>query len=318
MLRFGRRPAKLTLCATMLVNTAARGVSDSFDATRIVRYLAKQGCETTLVRPESAADATRKARVSAERGDHLLFVVGGDGTVRDAALGLKGSGTALAAVPAGTVNIWAKEAGIPRSVRQSLDAHLSGQSVHMDLGIAGESCFLLMAGIGWDAEVAAKVSPTLKKRTGDIAYMAQAAWMAPRLRTRQARWATAERDHEEPLAWMVLGNTRLYGGKVHLTPEAVIDDGQLDCLALCPRGLAETARLARKMALGRREDERMVRFRTAEVRIETPGFPVQLDGDYVGETPMTFSVDKGALLVSVPAGPLAPIFEREHINRRPG
>ena len=314
MVRFGAMPR--TLCATVMVNPAARGVGPEFDASRLVRYLAKHGAEATLVLPTSEADATAEARNSAERADDLLFVVGGDGSVRAAARGLAGTETALAAVPAGTVNIWAKEAGIPSSLRASLDAHLSGQSVHMDLGRAGDDCFLLMAGIGWDAEIAGRVSQRLKKRTGDIAYMAQAAWMAPRLRTRKATWRAGADTWDEPLAWMVLGNTRLYGGRVRLTAEAVIDDGELDGLALCPRGVADTARLARKIALGKREDERMLSFRSNEVSIESAGFPVQLDGDPVGETPMTFRVEPRALLVSVPRGPLTPIFDRPHVDRR--
>jgi YegS/Rv2252/BmrU family lipid kinase len=305
-----------TLRATVLVNPAARGVGEAFDGSRITRYLGRHGAEATLLLPGSEAEATREARLSAERTDDLLFVVGGDGSVRAAARGLAGTDTALAAVPAGTVNIWAKEAGIPSGLRSALDSHLSGQSVHMDLGRAGEDCFLLMAGVGWDAEIAGRVSQRLKKRAGDVAYMAQAAWMAPRLRSRQARWSAGDETWDEPLAWMVLGNTRLYGGRVRLTAEAVIDDGLLDGIALCPRGVADTARLARKIALGKRDDERMLRFRAGELRFESAGFPVQLDGDPVGHTPMTFSVDERALLVSVPKGPLAAIFDRPHVDRR--
>jgi diacylglycerol kinase (ATP) len=304
--------------ASVLVNPAARGVTKDFDATRLVRYLAKRGLRAQLVIPPSSGDATREARLAADRGDDILFVVGGDGSVRDAALGLAGSATALAAVPSGTVNIWAREAGIPAGIRKAIDAHLGGQSVHMDLGRAGDHCFLLMAGLGWDAEVASHVNPGLKKRLGDVAYMLQAAMDAPRLRTHQVRWTTPDGEVEDELAWMVLGNTRLYGGKIHLTAEAVIDDGLLDVVALCPHGFGETVRVAAKLTLGRRDDARMHTFRTPELHMETAGLPVQLDGDSVGETPMSFSVDQGALLVSVPAGPLAPIFAREHVDRRGG
>lgn len=302
--------------ATLLVNPAARGVGKDFDASRIVRYLEKRGLPTHLVIPSSSANATREAALAAERGDSILFVVGGDGSVRDAALGLAGSATALAAVPSGTVNIWAREAGVPSGLRKSIDAHLEGQSVHMDLGRAGDHCFLLMAGVGWDAEIAAQVNHRLKKRIGDVAYMLQAALAAPRLRPTHTRWTTDGEEVEEELAWMVLGNTRLYGGKIHITREAVIDDGLLDVVALCPHSLTETMRVAGKLVIGKREDARMLTFRTPELHIQTAGIPVQLDGDPVGETPMSFSVDPGALLVSVPAGELAPIFAREHIDRR--
>jgi YegS/Rv2252/BmrU family lipid kinase len=304
------------LRATLLVNLAARRVPRDFNGAELLAHLANRGVHATCAMPDSAAAATAEARRSADRGDDLLFVVGGDGTVRDAALGLAGSETALAHVPAGTVNIWAKEAGIPRGIRKALDAHIAGQSVHMDLGRAGDHCFLLMAGVGWDAEVANRVSGWLKKVTGDLAYVAQAAVMAPRLRPRVTRWSTPSATSEESLAWMVLSNSRLYGGKVQLTPNAAVDDGHLDVLAFCPEKLTDTVRLAAKVVRGDREDPRMLHLRESSLVIETPGLPIQLDGDPIGETPMRFFADRGALLVSLPAGPLPPIFGRAHIDRR--
>jgi YegS/Rv2252/BmrU family lipid kinase len=295
--------------ATVLVNPVARGVSRRFDGEAVVRYLARHGIAARLEVPASAEGATAAAASAAARGDHLVFAVGGDGTLRDMAMGLAGSETALAALPGGTVNIWAREAGIPRRLRDALDAHIAGQVVRMDLGRADGRCFLLMAGIGWDAEVAANVSHRLKRWTGDFAYILQALRMLPGLRTRPARWLADGEATERALAWMVLGNTRLYGGRVRLTPEATANDGQLDILAMCPRGVAETFRLAAKVALfSRREDARMVYTRAAEVVVETPGLAVQLDGDVAGETPMRFWVDRAALRVSLPAGPLPSIL----------
>ena len=303
--------------ATVLVNPAARGIPALFDGSKVVRYLARFGIEARLVVPASSLQATSEAEQSARRADDLLFVIGGDGSVRDAALGLAGSNTALAAVPCGTVNIWARESGIPTTLRAALDSHIHGQSVHMDLGRANGQCFLLMAGIGWDAEIARHVPAWLKRRVGDLAYLTQAAWMLPRLRPRHARWVAGGVAVEEPLAWMVLGNTRLYGGLIHLTPDAANDDGMLDLIALCPRDIFQGARLAGKLSVGRfRTDPRVIQSRAPEVRIDTPGLAVQLDGDFTGETPMTFSADPGALLVSVPAGPLMPVFARPHVDRR--
>lgn len=305
--------------ATVLVNPAARGVRKGFDGGRVVRYLEKQGVGAELAIPASAAEATAHARASAERRDDVLLVIGGDGSVRDAAQGLAGSATALAAVPGGTVNVWAREAGIPKGMRAAIDAHLGGQSVHMDIGRAGEQCFLLMAGIGWDAEIARRVSKPLKRATGDVAYMLQAAWMLPRLRPTPAAWEAAGETAEEELAWMVLGNTRLYGGRIQLTPGALVDDGELDLIAFAPRTILEAARITGRLAAGRASaDGRVFETRAAEVVVSTPGLPVQLDGDYAGETPMRFSVERGGLLVSVPAGELPPIFGRPHTDRRTG
>ena len=304
------------LRATLLVNPVARGVPRDLDTAELLSYLARRQVRTSVIIPGSAAEATREAARSAERGEDLLFVLGGDGSVRDAALGLAGSETALAAVPAGTVNIWAKEAGIPSGIRRALHAHIYGQSIHMDLGRAAGQVFLLMAGVGWDARIARHVSHRLKRLSGDLAYMAHVALVAPRLRPSRVRWSTPSGEAEHMLAWMILSNSRLYGGKVRLTPDAAVDDGELDVLAFCPETLPDTLRLALKVVRGAREDRRMIRMREPALTIETPGLPVQLDGDYVGDTPMAFSSDHRALLVSVPAGPLAPIFHAPHDDRR--
>jgi diacylglycerol kinase family enzyme len=181
----------------------------------------------------------------------------------------------------------------------------------MDLGRADGGCFLLMAGIGWDAEVTREVSPRLKKRVGDIAYIVQGALMAPRVRTRIVRWSADDATREGPLAVMVVSNTRLYGGRVRFTPEALANDGALDVAARFPRTVRDAARLAGKLALNRLSGDSCVyEGRVTAVEVETPGMAVQLDGDYAGETPMRFSVEPGALRVSLPEGELPPILRR--------
>ena len=108
---------------------------------------------------------------------------------------------------------------------------------------------------------------------------------------------------------MVIGNTRLYGGLVQFTKSAYADDGLLDVLALCPGSIVDGARLSMKTLTGRLGgDHHAFESRARSVSIETPGIPVQLDGDFVGETPMEFSIDPRALRVSLPAGPLPAIF----------
>ncbi len=297
--------------ATLIINPAARGVPRRLDPARLAGYLASRGLPARVAIPDSPAEATAAARASAERGDALCFVVGGDGSLRQAAEGLAGSTTALAAVPAGTVNIWAREIGLPRGIRAAIDAHLGGQVAAVDLGRAEGHVFLLMAGIGWDAEVAAAVDPAWKRAAGDLAYILEGLLHLPALRTRPARWQADGQAFEAPLGWMLLGNTRLYGGRIHLTPHARIDDGLLDLLAFCPHGPAETLAMAAQVLAGRREGRHIVAGRFAEVVVETPGLPVQLDGDPVGQTPMTFRTEPGVLRVSLPAGPLPPLWSRE-------
>jgi YegS/Rv2252/BmrU family lipid kinase len=300
--------------ATVVVNPAARRVRGRFDPERALAHLGERGVTATIVTPDSAEAATTAAREAGERGDDFLFVVGGDGTMRDAATGLAGSKTALAALPAGTVNIWARETGLPGDLWEALDAHLGGQTLPVDLGVADGRHFLLMAGIGWDAAVTREVPSRMKRRLGDIAYVLQAAGMLPRLRPAPARWTVDGESHDEPVAMMIIGNTRLYGGVVQFTKAAFVDDGYLDVIALCPGTIVDATRLSMKTLTGRLGgDHHVAESRGRQVRVETPGIPVQIDGDFFGETPMEFSVEPAAVWVSVPAGRLPAIFSGEAV-----
>ncbi len=294
-----RGPAR---AASLLVNPAARGVAKRLDPERAVRYLRKRGLDVTLETPESPAEMTRAAAAAAERGDELVFVAGGDGSMRDAAAGLAGSATALAPVPAGTVNVFARECGLPRGVRTAIDAHLAGRTVRVDLGRADGRPFLLMASAGWDARIVRDVSPGLKRRIGDLAYGVRAALDLRRLKATPAEWQVDGEHHAGSLALMVVSNTRLYGGRVRFTPLALADDGQLDVVALCPQGPLDAARMSARLLAGRlANDRRTIAARATEVALLTPGIPVQLDGDYARESPVRFTVDPGALWVSIPA-----------------
>ena len=296
--------------ATLIVNPLARGAGRRLpEPVRALRYLRARGLEARLELPGSALEATRAAAASAERGDDLLFVAGGDGSLRDAALGLAGSGTALAAVPAGTVNVWARETNLPRGLRAAIDSHLEGQAIRMDLGRAGPGCFLLMASVGWDARIAARVSFRLKRHVGDLAYVFAGVLMLPGLRAQRTDWTADGHERQGPLALMVVSNTRLYGGRVRFAPLARATDGLLDVVALQPRSAAEVMRLSLRLARGRLAgDPAALVEQATELEVHTPGLAVQVDGDYLGESPVTLRIDPGALLVSVPAGPLPAIL----------
>jgi YegS/Rv2252/BmrU family lipid kinase len=295
--------------ATLLVNRVAGRMRKEFDAGRVVRYLERRGVPCRLVEPSSPAEAQDAARDAAARGDSHLFVIGGDGTLRDAAAGLAGSATALAAVPGGTVNIWCLETGIPRSLRAAIDAHLSGQVVPVDLGRVAGQPFLLMASLGWDAAVVRSVSPRIKARLHDYAYVLSGALRLPQLRPRHITWRSGLARFDHDFILMVLSNTRVYGGRVQPRPGATACDGLLDLVVYCPKSPIAGLRLLRRTFARTLDDDLdAITDRVSEVTIETPGIPVQVDGDYLCETPVTITVDPGALLVSVPAGPLPAVL----------
>jgi diacylglycerol kinase family enzyme len=166
-----------------------------------------------------------------------------------------------------------------------------------------------MAGIGWDAEIAAGVGEGTKRWLGAGAYVVEAARAAPRLRSHELSYTIDGVARRTAAAQVVLGNTRLYGNVARLTPEALATDGLLDVVIASPSDLKGSVAAAARMAVPRLADGPSVwRGRAHSFSVETPGIPIQLDGDVCGKTPASFRVASGVLRVSVPAGPLPPVL----------
>jgi YegS/Rv2252/BmrU family lipid kinase len=229
--------------------------------------------------------------------------------VNEVANGLAGSQTALAVVRGGTANVWAKEARLPRKPGDALRVLEHGETREIDLGLAGERYFLLMAGVGFDAAIVREVSERLKRRFGAAAYALHGLQRAFGYRPTDAELIIDGAATTEPVHWLLLGNTRSYAGVVNITHNARLDDGELDLYLLRKGGPWRLALLFLQVLLGRHDRQRDVLYRrVASCEVGTTGLPVQVDGEYLGETPMRFAVARRALRVIVPAGLKSPLF----------
>ena len=293
----------------MIVNPAARGVPEIERLREAISRVA--GWEATLETTASAGHATELARAAAQRGIDAVVACGGDGTMNEVANGLAGSDTAMATVRGGTANIWAKEIGASKDPNEAVRVLADGELRSMDLGMAGERHFLLMAGIGFDASIVQRVSSRLKRWSGALAYAVPSVLRAFGHRSISAELVVDGEALSTPLYWLLLGNTRNYGGVLNLTHQAKANDGLLDILLLQHGGLPRLAWLALWALLRRHQNRAEVVYRTASsIDVRTPGLPVQIDGEYLGETPMTFGVAPGALRVLVPRGQGKALFSR--------
>ena len=100
-------------------------------------------------RPTAAAGhATALAARAVEAGADVVCAIGGDGTVNEVVNGIAGSGVPLAVIPTGTVNVLALELGIPLDPPDACRLAAQGHVIEVDLGLAGERYFALMAGAG--------------------------------------------------------------------------------------------------------------------------------------------------------------------------
>ncbi|NOK58159.1 MAG: hypothetical protein GFH25_541210n5 [Chloroflexi bacterium AL-N10] len=245
---------------------------------------------------------THIAKAAANRGYEIIVAAGGDGTVNEVINGLAGTQAALAVLPIGTVNIWARELGIPLEPRAAAKAILHGQIRQVDLGRANERYFLLMAGVGFDAAVTAEVRSKEKRLLGVFAYALRAIQLAWRFQGVRTHVIVDGKPIHGRILMVVVGNSRLYGGFVKLTVRATINDGLLDVCVIKGKSLRGAPSRLLSIITRRYHLDSEVEYHRAqqvEIRSSRP-LPVQVDGDYIGHTPMSFEAIPGALRAVMP------------------
>lgn len=297
----------MTTCL-LIRNPASR---HSIPAERLAGVLAcarDAGWQIDHVSTERNGQATEIARDAASRGVDVIVVHGGDGTLNETVNGIAGSDVALAVISAGTANVWAHETHTPRDPLAAIDAIVRGERRRIDLGRAGDRYFLLMAGIGLDATIVPRVSPMLKRRLGATAYVI--AGVVTAFRTKP--WRVAMRIDGEKrecwLYWMLVSNTRSYGGLADIMYRAKADDGLFDAGIMHRGGLHLIADGVRLLFHKHDRSPNVDFMKARVVEVDTPGIPVQIDGELAGHTPMRFEVAPRALTVIVPAGLQSPLF----------
>lgn len=294
-------------------NPRARRAPSERALARAVAPLRAAGWDVELRTTSAPGDATELAAGAARAAIDVVVACGGDGTVHEVANGLAGSDTALAVAPAGTADVWAREALIARNPSAALAQLPRARRARVDLGVVNGRRFLLMCGIGLDAEVVRRVQarPGAKRRLGRAAYAAWGAAAALGARTVRTEFTIDGKTMRRELLLAIAGNTRLYGGVARLTGAALADDGQLDLCLFHGDGMIRRAALAvyaLRGGLDRRPRAGIDYLRGARVTV-TPerALPVQVDGEVAGETPVTLSVEPRSLSVLVAPRP-NPLF----------
>ena len=268
------------------------------------------------------------ARQAVDAGMSVVLASGGDGTIRAVAEGLRGTGVALAIVPQGTGNLLARNLGMPLgNLEAQVQAAFAGESEAIDLGVLSiirpdesveEHVFLVLAGMGLDAKLISATSSSMKKRLGWLAYVDAGVRTALAIKPLTIHYSVDGSPTKTTKVFTVMiGNCGLLPGNVLLIPDAQLNDGKLDIVAIRPLGKLSWLRIwqhigwenmvLRKTKTGRRlinlsTDTRAVNYLQAQrysVAVSRPE-PVQLDGDDFGlAVAVRGKVDESSLLVRV-------------------
>lgn len=266
--------------------------------------LTEAGMTTEVCLTERPGHAGELAREAVRNNTEIVVAAGGDGTINEIIQELAGHSTALGVLPLGTVNVWARETHIPLSLPDAARVLLYGARRRVDLGRADNRYFLMMAGVGFDAEVARRVERSLLKRIGLklLDYLTTVGVMGVTHKPERVRVKRDGKGREISALMLIVGNTRLYGGALTFTRHAVADDGLLDLVVVRGGGLIYRLGVLRNALLRRPRGGPSVRYeRARSIRVEADApLPVQVDGELIGTLPMSFSVAPLALTVIVP------------------
>jgi len=263
-----------------------------------------------LVETQHTGHATELARTAAEKGYRAVCIVGGDGTLAEAAAGLIGTDIPLAIIPRGTGNQVAQNLQIPTELEAAVEVAVNGVTTDLDLGRIDGRAFALVAGAGYDAQVMAAATRPLKDRWGFGAYVfaavKQALTAAP---VEFTIIADGKEIRVRAVSVMLANMGELFaqfipfGLPLAPRPERSWQDGLLDIVVIAPRNLPEFAavlwRAATKQFAG---DSRLIHLQAREVEIYSdPPISVQIDGDATGTmTPVRAEVEHRGIQVIVP------------------
>ena len=206
----------------------------------------------------------------------------------------------MAVIPLGTANVLAQEIGLKLSSHKIASAILRGRRISVYPGRANGRYFLMMGGVGFDAEVVANIDPALKRRTGRFAYLVEALHQSWRHRFETCGGEIDGTPFEA--RWVVVCNGRHYGGPFIAAPLARLTEPGFSVCLLNGGGF-DIARYGAALALGRLSHQHDVRILPAQcVRIDSPiGYKIQGDGDIIGRLPVEIVAADRPIELVVPA-----------------
>jgi diacylglycerol kinase (ATP) len=287
-------------------NSGRGGRDRAAAVTRFCALLKERGVAVEVLHTTAPGDATRLAAEAVHGGAREIIASGGDGTINEVLQGLTGMEVRLGVWPSGTANVLARELGLPFDLPGVCDVIARGATRRIYPGCATEELtgvrryFCLMAGVGLDASVVAGVRPRLKRRVGKGAF-----WVSGL--SHLAYWRPAPFDVEVDgetytATFAAIGKTAHYGGDLTVTPRAHLERPEFEiCLVSSRSRLRYLHLLTHTM---RRDGVTRaipgVRFILTTRARATGNAPVQVDGELIGQLPMTFEIVPAPIEVLAP------------------
>ncbi|HKC02481.1 MAG TPA: diacylglycerol kinase family protein [Sphingomicrobium sp.] len=299
--------------ATALLNRGGGAVARDPDiADKARRALDQAGIEAEVELIDAGETETR-SNAAAERGDRLLIVGGGDGTIGAAASALAGTGTTLGILPLGTLNHFARDLGIPAGLDEAAQLIASGPERRVDVAEMNGRMFINNSALGLYPLMVVD-RDVQQKRLGRSKRLAVVvASLRTLIRFNHQRLTLTVNDEEQarvdtPLLFVGNNDYRIDIGAPG--SRASLDDGQLCVLVMRKKTRAGFVAASIRALFNRTKPDDMVRIEGVErlrVASRRSQLTVGLDGEVISVSPpLDYRIRKRTLRV------IAPLTGRAH------
>jgi len=300
----------------IILNPAAGNGKAGKVVNDIQRLLKEHRFSFTLVQTEYHQHAIELVATGIQKGFRQIMAIGGDGTNNEVINGIlqqqeiPSTDIIYTLIPVGTGNDWIKTHGIPRSYKKWIPQIATAQLAHQDIGLVTyhkngkqeQRYFANVAGLAYDAYLTKVKQEKSPKILPAIYYLYLVLVYLFKYKLKKAKIEFDETVVEDVFYTINIGICRYSGGGMQLVPHAVPDDGRL-ALTIARRVSKLDVLLytpyifAGKLAKHNQVTEHFAK----EIRVEPVGEEptmVEVDGEYLGETPVeVFVLESGLCLL---------------------
>jgi YegS/Rv2252/BmrU family lipid kinase len=292
--------------ACLIFNPVA-GQSDPEQDLLQIRTLLEPEIDLDIRMTTPEVDAGQLAYEAIERGAHMIIASGGDGTLSEAAEAVVGTRIPLGIISRGTANAFASALGIPDTIEDACHTILAGATKVVDAAQCNGKRMVLLAGIGFEAEVVEKADRQTKNRFGMLAYILAGVKQLQEFDTFETTIETDEKIFTVNACAVTIANAAPSTSILAQGPAGIIyDDGLLDLTVVAPANrtgaIASAYHLLQTALRGDaadRDDIGYLRARRIKVTAQPPQ-KVVVDGEIFGTTPVEVECLPGGLTILVP------------------
>jgi diacylglycerol kinase family enzyme len=273
----------------------------------LARIFAGHGVEAEILAVEPGDLDRHCTRIAAAAGVDAFVAAGGDGTIRTAAAAVAGSDMPLGVLPLGTLNHFARDAGLPLDLEAAVAAIAGGRSRKVDIAEVNGRVFINNSSVGLYPELVRDREAQQRHlgRSKRLAMLSAGIRAFHRFRTKRLLVRIAGRAEPIETPLLFVGNNRYKMTPLALGRRDAIDRGKLCLYAPLARSPLHFLWIAVRAVLGGERDlDDIVTIDAEEAEIASiqPRLAVATDGEArMMETPLRYRIRPGALNLLVPA-----------------